>query len=160
MDRVDIDRNLLFGVLALQRDMITQEQFAEACAVWALKMDRPLADVLIERRVLTADDGRDVDRDIARKLKRFGGDVHASLGAVADAGARDAIRRVDDPEVRKLLSSLPPAAGYVMLETVVKPPSEGTLRYSLSRLHAEGGLGEVWVARDNDLNREVALKII
>ena len=33
-------------------------------------------------------------------------------------------------------------------------------RYTLTRLHAEGGLGKVWIARDGDLNREVALKEI
>src|SRR5207248_1712923 len=33
-------------------------------------------------------------------------------------------------------------------------------RYTMTRLHAEGGLGRVWLARDGDLNREVALKEI
>lgn len=31
-------------------------------------------------------------------------------------------------------------------------------RYSLTRLHAEGGLGRIWVARDGSLERDVALK--
>ena len=33
-------------------------------------------------------------------------------------------------------------------------------RYSITRLHAEGGLGRVWVASDTDVNREVVLKEI
>jgi serine/threonine-protein kinase len=31
-------------------------------------------------------------------------------------------------------------------------------RYTLSRLHAQGGLGQVWLARDSTLGREIALK--
>jgi hypothetical protein len=54
----DIDRSLLFGVIALQDDLIDETQFTEACAVWALRLERALADVLIERRWITADDRR------------------------------------------------------------------------------------------------------
>lgn len=34
----------------------------------------------------------------------------------------------------------------------------GSARYSLTRIHAEGGLGRIWVARDGSLERDVALK--
>ena len=40
---------------------------------------------------------------------------------MADPTARDAIKAVDDPDVRKSISTLPPAAGYVLAETLVKP---------------------------------------
>ena len=53
--------------------------------------------------------------------------------------------------------TLPPAKGHVLLETLASP-TDSRSRYTLSRLHAEGGLGRVWVARDSILNREVALK--
>jgi formylglycine-generating enzyme required for sulfatase activity/tRNA A-37 threonylcarbamoyl transferase component Bud32 len=160
MPPTDIDRNLLFGVLAMQRDMIDQPQFAEACSVWALGIDRPLADVLIERGWITNEDRSDLERDIERKLRKHRGDVRATLGAVAGADARDAIRAVDHPEVRKSLSGLPPAQGHVLIETLAPPNRQEGSRYTLTRLHAEGGLGKVWVARDGDLNREVALKEI
>jgi len=38
------DRNLLFGVLALQSDLIDHQQFVQACTLWSLRKEAPLAD--------------------------------------------------------------------------------------------------------------------
>ncbi len=38
------DRNLLFGVLALQSDLIDAQQFAEICSLWSTRKKLPLSD--------------------------------------------------------------------------------------------------------------------
>lgn len=159
MTEAEVDRNLLFGVLALQDDLIDPAQFTDVCAGWALRLETPLAELLLERGWITPEDRQQIERRLERKLRKHGGDVLTSLAAVAGPEARDALRRVDDPRISQALSTLPPAAGYVLAETLVKP-EERRSRYTLTRLHAEGGLGKVWVARDTELNREVALKEI
>ena len=159
MAAVDTDRNLLFGVIALQDDLIDDKQFTEACIVWGHRLEHPLADVLMERRLLTDEDRREIERKIERKIKKHG-NVRATLAAVAGADARDLIRSIDQPEIGNSLSSLPPAAGHVLLETLVPPHQPESSRYTLTRMHAEGGLGRVWLARDRDLHRGVALKEI
>src|SRR3954451_17332024 len=77
----DLDRNLLYAVIALQDDLIDQAQFADVCAGWALRMNQPLAELLIERGWVTAEEGREVERKLQRKLKKHGGDACATLGA-------------------------------------------------------------------------------
>jgi hypothetical protein len=36
---MDTDRNLLFGVLALQGDLIRPDQFVEACTTWPTEIN-------------------------------------------------------------------------------------------------------------------------
>ena len=75
------------------------------------------------------------------------GRPRATLGAVADAATRGAIRLVDHPEIRKTLSTLPLIAGNVILETLAKP-DERRCSVTLTRRHAEGDSGEVWAPGD------------
>jgi len=158
---INVDRNLLFAVIALQDDLIDQTQFADVCAGWAMRLERPLADLLIERRWITEADRRDVERKLERKLKKHGGDARLTLGLVADIEAREVLREIENDEIRHSLNGLPPARGHVLLETLVPPANQrDTLRYTLTKLHAEGGLGKIWIAHDTDLNRDVALKEI
>ena len=53
---MDTDRNLVFGVLALQADLLDNNRFAEACSAWAARKDMPLADLLVERGWLSAEE--------------------------------------------------------------------------------------------------------
>lgn len=53
---IDNDSNLLFAVLALQADCLTQARFVEACTLWSSHKDTPIADLLVERGWLTPDE--------------------------------------------------------------------------------------------------------
>jgi serine/threonine protein kinase len=151
------DLNLLFGVLALQMELIDTRQFADACAGWAAAQETPLGKLLVARGWITNGEKADLERLLQRKLKKHHGDARASLGAAADAAARQALEQVNAPAVRQALDGLLAAAGPEL------PPTELQVarhRYCLMRVHKEGGLGRVWLAQDGDLNREVALKEI
>src|SRR5262249_36203890 len=109
---MDTDRNLLFGVLALQLDLLDRDRFVEACAAWAARKDTPLADLLVERGWLTAEAKAHIEFLLECHLKKHGGDAHASLAAVADPEVRRALDTVDDAEVEQSLANLPPVEAH------------------------------------------------
>ncbi len=56
MAAADADRNLLFGILALQMDFITRDALVAAMNAWLLQKHKPLAEMLAERGALSPGD--------------------------------------------------------------------------------------------------------
>jgi PAS domain S-box-containing protein len=151
---MDTDRNLLFGVLALQAGLIDPGQFVEACTLWTTRKSGSLADVLIERGWLVPADQAHLDYLLERKVTKHG-DLRASLAAIPDDVKRS-LATVGDPEIQRSLAggSLPAQPQPATIDHV----PEQVERYCRLHLHATGGIGRVWLAHDNDLGRDVALK--
>src|SRR5262249_30094517 len=148
------DRNLLFAVIALHAGLLDKDQFVKGCTLWNAAPDVPLADVLVEHGWLTPEDKAHVEYLLERRLRKHGGDVQASL---------DDLRR-NSPDVEQSLDSVGAPPSTDPDSTVDRTPSGDSardgLRYQILRPHAQGGLGEVFVARDAEIPREVALKQI
>jgi serine/threonine-protein kinase len=150
------DHNLLFAVLALQADLIDRDQFVQVCTLWSAQKVTPLAELLVQQGWLTPQDRSDVDKLLDRKISKHHGDVRAGLAEVTTDAVRQSLAGLDD-EVRHSVATTPAAPGQVVLATTAYVPQVGE-RYTRSRLHATGGIGRVWLARDSNLARDVALK--
>ena len=159
---MDTDRNLLFAVLALQADLLDRDGFAQACTLWAARKEVPIAELLIEQGWLTPDDRADVERLLARKVSKHGGDAHASLAEVAGAEARDALATVADAEVRRsvavLTGTCSPASPHDGGGGGRGPDSAG--RTILYEEIGRGGIGRVLRGHDPDLGRDLAVKVL
>jgi tetratricopeptide (TPR) repeat protein/tRNA A-37 threonylcarbamoyl transferase component Bud32 len=168
------DRNLIFGLLALQMDFVTREQLLEAMSAWMLAKHLSLGDILCGRGVLAEDERQVLDLALRKHIQRHGGDPQASLAALrVEPAMREELHRLNDADVQAsiaVLQTTPPISasppGNEPEKADAVTMSQGSTSFSatlrLRRLHAhaKGGLGEVFVALDEKLRREVALKEI
>ena len=57
------DRNLLFGILAVQMDFVSRDALIAAMSGWVLAKHRPLGEILVEQEALSA-----ANRDLLEAL--------------------------------------------------------------------------------------------
>src|SRR5262249_41630656 len=105
MARLDAERNLLFGLLALQNGLIDQDQLVAAFRAWTRDKARPMAEVLTGQGAIDADDRAALEALAARHLKHHGGDPEKSLAALHVGGStRESLAAVGDLEVGATLA--------------------------------------------------------
>ena len=100
------DRNLLFGLLALQMDLRLREQLLDAMQAWMLRKRNAQGTVLRERGALGEAEREAVERLVDVHAARHGG-AHNSLASVA-ADLRRQLSELDDPDVQASLASAAP----------------------------------------------------
>src|SRR5262249_35707492 len=97
------DRNLLFGILALQMDFISRDALIAAMSAWVLDKAKSLGDILQAQGTLAADERAVLDALVDTHLRRHGGDSQRSLAAVGPGGAvgtvREELGKVADPDL-------------------------------------------------------------
>ena len=162
------DRELLFGFLALQNDCVTREDLIAGVQVWLQDKSKSLAAILVGRKSIDADECDLLQRLTERYLKRHDDDPQKSLAALSSLGPlRTRLQQLGDDDIEasiRMLAGRSPGDDASRpepdLESTFVPPNSADTRFRILRPHARGGLGEVYVARDAELNREVALKEI
>jgi serine/threonine protein kinase len=161
------DRNLLFGLLALQNNFIDRDALVDAFHRWTSDRSKPLDLVLLDRGTLTPSRHLLLAGLVEEHIKLHGGDPEKSLAALSSIGSvRKDLSRIADSELQASLAQVSAAPGNVddPYRTVTQPSlgestSDGS-RFRILRPHAKGGLGQVSIALDQELDRPVALKEI
>jgi eukaryotic-like serine/threonine-protein kinase len=154
MPRPCTDRNMLVGIVALQRDFISRDELIDAMNEWARNKARSLGQVLLDRASLDHDTQVLLDTLVDRELEQLESERMSQFTTLVAA-----------PAAVDLELSGGPADGSSGAEPVADEPSPVwdaglRARYRVLWPHARGGLGQIHVAEDTELHRQVALKEI
>src|SRR5262249_24894898 len=148
---------------------IDQEALLATFRAWTIDKGRSLGDLLVERGALSGQRHALLSALVDEHVRAHGGDPQQSLATLSTIGsARAGLAMLDDVDLQARLARVGVArapSGDVDRDldtraSMVGTPSSSGVRFRILRPHAKGGLGQVFVARDEELNREVALKEI
>lgn len=168
------DRNLLFGILAVQMNFILPGQLIDALNRWLLDKQLSLSTILVDSESLTRQRAQLLEAVVEEHLKSHGQDAQECLATLPYVESlKTSLQHIADPDVQHSIQVLNPASNkrlpsveettgllesnYVRDDVTPKVASQ---RYRILRPFAKGGLGEIFVAEDMELHREVALKEI
>jgi serine/threonine protein kinase len=168
MNLVGADVNLMFGILALQVDFIGRDQLIEGLHAWALDKSRSLGEILVDQGSLEPEQREPVEMLVQAHLKGSNNDPKKSFATLASAiGVPEELSEIEDGDIELTLSHVGSASASVAIlaESVRRVQdkhfgraSSDSGRFERLELHDEGGLGNVWIAKDKELDRKVAIK--
>jgi hypothetical protein len=133
------DRDLLFGVLAVQAHAIDPARFGGLWLAWSAARDVPLGDWLVREGLIRPEDRAAIAVRVELELKKHRGDVHSSPVDMADEKVRRALDALDEGDsaagsatVLQSATDGPSAAGPVGAG-VATPASAGATTWSARR---------------------------
>src|SRR5262245_47105250 len=105
MPAAQTDRNLLFGILALQMDFVGRDALLRAMQAWVFDKAKPLGQILQDQGDLAAERHHLLEALVREHLKQHGGDAQESLAAVSSIrSVRQELEQIADADLHASLA--------------------------------------------------------
>ena len=118
------DRNLLFGVLALQLNFVTRDALVGAMHAWVLDKAKPLGQILLDQNQLTPGQFQALEGLLGEHLQVHGTPLDSLRSLAPGSEVRSAISDLDDPDLLTCMLALPPAGGQRIPDREGPDPGE------------------------------------
>ena len=152
------ERDLLLCGLAMEQGLITPDHLARAIQDWRLDKQQSLMDCVIAIAGLSAQGRQRLQALVEEHGTSSFGDIAESLDGSLFGKLQGVLNDVGEADLRASVDRWM-TAGIGEHPQRLTPVGEED-RFQIVKEHARGGLGEVLLAEDRQLNRRVALKQI
>ncbi|MCA9214436.1 MAG: protein kinase [Planctomycetales bacterium] len=150
-----LKRNQLLRALSVQTQLVSLDD-ATTAAGEAERSSRSISQILVQQGKINKDQASKLDSLCDSYVSVHDGSYDDSVATLC----REMAFGVADPDAPTAIRNFRLEARAEKAAQLPSNAQTDLSRYQILRPHAKGGLGEVFVALDGELNREVALKEI
>ncbi len=161
-----VKRGLLFGLRAYENDLITRDQLLDLMEQWSSESASiGFCELLVQEKLVPAETCAQINLLLDRQLESAEPELQQLFTELSSSGLKlDLLQATrSNLEIYSIVDSIATSDSFELDSEILASQTftgPATQRFKILQKHAQGGLGVVSIAVDQELNRQVALKQI